>query len=82
MADAQAANRRRRRAVNVTMDGELLRRARAMGLNLSQVLEERVRALVANQRRALWLEENRPALEAYNRHVEKDGVFSEKLRSF
>lgn len=29
-----------------------------------------------------WLKENRPALEAYNEHVEKDGVFSEGLRSF
>jgi len=29
-----------------------------------------------------WLEENRAALEAYNRHVEHDGVFSDGLRTF
>ena len=29
-----------------------------------------------------WLRRNRAALEAYNEHVEKHGVFSEGLRSF
>lgn len=30
----------------------------------------------------VWLRRNRAALEAYNEHIEKDGVFSEGLRSF
>lgn len=29
-----------------------------------------------------WLRRNRAAIEAYNEHVEKHGVFSEGLRSF
>lgn len=29
-----------------------------------------------------WLRRNRAALDAYNRHVEEHGVFSEGLRSF
>lgn len=29
-----------------------------------------------------WLRRNGPALEAYNEHIEKHGVFSESLRSF
>ncbi len=29
-----------------------------------------------------WLKRNRAALEAYNEHVEKHGMFSEGLRSF
>jgi len=29
-----------------------------------------------------WLKRNRAALDAYNKHVEKHGVFSESLRSF
>lgn len=29
-----------------------------------------------------WLKRNRAALHAYNEHVERDGVFSEGLRSF
>ncbi len=29
-----------------------------------------------------WPRKNRTALRAYNNHVERDGVFSEGLRSF
>ncbi len=29
-----------------------------------------------------WLEANREAIDAYNAHVERDGVFSEDLRTF
>ena len=29
-----------------------------------------------------WLKKNRAALEAYNEHVEKHGVFSDGLRLF
>jgi len=29
-----------------------------------------------------WLRRNRGALNAYNRHIEEDGVFSDGLRSF
>ena len=29
-----------------------------------------------------WLRRNRAALDAYNRHIEEHGVFSEGLRSF
>jgi HTH-type transcriptional regulator/antitoxin HipB len=31
---------------------------------------------------AQWRKDNRAAIQAYNEHVEKDGVFSEGLRSF
>jgi antitoxin CcdA len=29
-----------------------------------------------------WKERNRKAIEAYNEHIERDGVFSDGLRSF
>jgi antitoxin CcdA len=29
-----------------------------------------------------WLRKNRDALDAYNEHVERHGVFSDALRSF
>jgi antitoxin CcdA len=32
--------------------------------------------------RALWLEENRESIAAYNEHVAQHGVFSTGLRSF
>jgi antitoxin CcdA len=36
---------------------------------------------VARARRDRWLENNREALEAYNRHVERGGVFGDGIRT-
>ena len=33
-------------------------------------------------RGAQWLDENREAIDAYNQRVEREGVFSDGLRSF
>ena len=39
-------------------------------------------AALREKQRTQWLAENRTAIEAYNDHVEKHGVFSDGLRSF
>jgi post-segregation antitoxin (ccd killing protein) len=36
----------------------------------------------AQRQREEWLRTNRAALDAYNEHVEKHGVFGDGLRSF
>src|SRR5688572_20216133 len=51
-------------------------------LALRIVVEPSKPAVRGGQTRAAWLRRNRAALEAYNDHVERDGVFSEGLRSF
>lgn len=77
-----ARGRGRKRAANLTVDSQLLESARALNLNLSQVFEAGLSAAVRQRQREEWLRRNRAALEAYNEHVEKDGVFSDGLRSF
>ena len=77
IADAQP-----RRATNVSISGELLDEARALEINLSATLERALEAEVRVRRRKLWLEENQEAMAAYNARVERDGVFSDGLRSF
>jgi antitoxin CcdA len=44
--------------------------------------EEEPAAEGALGRRELWLAENREAIEAYNEHVSRHGVFSDGLRGF
>jgi len=61
------APRRRKRATNLTVDEELLTR-----------LAQAIRKREAEE----WLKRNRAALDAYNARMEKNGVFSEGLRSF
>ncbi len=72
----------RKKPANLSVDVRLLARARELGLNLSQVLEAGLAEAIRREERARWLQRNRAALEAYNEHVEKHGVFSDGLRSF
>jgi len=76
------AARRRKKAANLSVDEQLLQRARRLKLNLSQVLEAGLAEAIRRQEREDWLKKNRAALEAYNEHVEKHGVFGDGLRSF
>lgn len=72
----------RRKPVNLTADIELVEVARSMGLNLSQLFEDSLKKAVWEERKRQWEDENREAIEQYNRFVEENGVFSDGLRSF
>jgi len=76
------ARRRRKKATNLSIDNDLLALARQLKINLSQVVEAGLVEAIRRHERAQWLEKNRAALDAYNDHVEKQGVFSDGLRSF
>jgi len=76
------ARRRRKKATNLSIDNDLLALARQLKINLSQVVEAGLVEAIRRHERAQWLEKNRAALDAYNEHVEKQGVFSDGLRSF
>ena len=76
------AGRRRKKAANLSVDEKLLIGARRLKLNLSQVLEAGLAEAIRRDERAEWLRNNRAALEAYNEHVERHGVYSDGLRSF
>ena len=82
MLTRKNAQRRRKKATNLSIDHDLLDRARRLKLNLSQAVESGLVEAIRRHERAQWLEKNRAALEAYNDHVEKQGVFSDGLRSF
>jgi antitoxin CcdA len=79
---AQFDARARKKPVNVSVNADLLAQAKVLGINLSQALEEQLVQEVSVRRAAAWLAANREALEAYNDHVERDGVFSDGLRGF
>lgn len=82
MLTRTGAARTRKKATNLRVDGELLDSAKRLKLNLSQVFEAGLSAVIRAKQREQWLARNRAAIEAYNEHVEKEGVFSDGLRSF
>jgi antitoxin CcdA len=76
------APRRRKKAANLSVDDRLLDQAKRLKLNLSQVFESSLAEAIRERQGAEWLKKNRAAIDAYNEHVENDGVFSDRLRLF
>lgn len=76
------AARRRKKAANLSVDDRLLSQAKRLKLNLSRVFEASLAEAIRQHRRDEWLKKNRAAIDTYNEHVERDGVFSDGLRSF
>ena len=71
-----------KRAVNVSINSDLLAQARKLNINFSVSLEKELEQAVRQAQRSQWLEENKSALEAYNRRIESRGTFSDGLRRF
>lgn len=68
-----------KRAVNVSIDAEILKVAKEMKINLSQACEQTLRKLTEEERIRRYREENREAIESYNAYIERNGVFGEEL---
>lgn len=75
-------NRPKKKSTNLSVDSDLLRRAKQLKINLSRTLEQKLEEIIREAKTEHWLEENRSAIESYNRHVERKGAFSDKLRRF
>lgn len=74
--------RARKKPANLSVNEDLLNKARELDMNLSAILEQALIEALMQKQRDRWLAENRDAIAAYNRHVEERGVFSDGLRSF
>jgi antitoxin CcdA len=66
-----------KKPVNLSIDRDLLQQARELKVNLSKALEERLTAIIREERTRRWQEENREAIEAHNRMVEKYGLLND-----
>jgi len=71
-----------KRAANVTVNQDLLKRAREYQINLSQALEDALIEAVRTEARRRWLERNARAIDAYNRDVDRHGCFGDPFRPF
>ncbi len=71
-----------KKPTNVSINSDLLEKARGLNINLSAALEEALTQQVRAEQQAQWKKENSKAIDAYNRFVEESGVFSDELRKF
>jgi antitoxin CcdA len=71
-----------KKSTNLSINSDLLRQVKAYQINLSRVLEQRLAEVLLEAKRRTWLEDNRDAIETYNRRIGESGAFSDGLRSF
>jgi len=72
----------RKTATNLSLRSDLVRRAKALDLNLSEVVDTALEAVIVEAEKQQWLVENRDAIAEYNEVVAKRGVFGDGRRRF
>ncbi|MEI9885175.1 MAG: type II toxin-antitoxin system CcdA family antitoxin [Rhizomicrobium sp.] len=66
-----------KRAVNVSVDAEILKIAKAMDVNLSQALEDALRKRTESERAKRFYAENKSFFDWHNDLVERHGTLTE-----
>ena len=72
----------RRRSVNLSLDAELLKEAKALGINLSRAAEKGIADAIRRENETAWLAENSDAIEQNNRHFAEHGLPFSEYRGF
>jgi len=71
-----------KRPTNLSINSDLLTKARALRINLSASLEQALSKELAQAEAARWAEENKAAITAYNTFIEEHGCFGDEFREF
>lgn len=71
-----------KKPANLSVNSDLLRRARERNINLSAALEQALADVLKKQQRDEWLAANQDTIAAYNLQVQEQGVFSDGIRTF
>ena len=71
-----------RRATNVSLPEDLIGAARELNVNISQACEKGLQEAVATTRAERWIEENREAIDYWNRYVDEHGLPLARYRQF
>ncbi|MEM7644370.1 MAG: type II toxin-antitoxin system CcdA family antitoxin [Pseudomonadota bacterium] len=71
-----------RTRTNLTLDANLVARAKAEGINVSRAAEEGLSRAVRAAERARWMAENRAAMESNKDWIDKNGIPLSEYRMF
>ncbi len=72
----------RKKSVNLSIDAKLAAEAKEFGTNMSAVLERALRDQLKADKAERWRKENQKALDAYDEHVKKDGLWLDEFRNW
>ena len=71
-----------RKSTSLSLDADLVARAKNVGVNLSRAAEAGIEDHVRRAEAARWQQENKAAFEAYNTFVEEHGILLSRHRLF
>lgn len=71
-----------KKPTNLSLNSDLLKKARALNINLSATLEQALKEQLKSKEAKKWTEENKNAIKAYNDFVEQNGCFGDEFREF
>ncbi len=71
-----------KKATNLSLDAVTIEKAKALGLNLSKVVNELLEKEVRRVYRLKWAERNKTAIDAYNAQVDSEGTFAQQVNEW
>lgn len=71
-----------KKATNLSLNGDLLEKAKQLDINLSKELETTLIKVIKKKMQENWLRENEKAISEYNESIKKRGLFSDEWRRF
>jgi len=71
-----------KKPINLSVNSDLLAKAKALGINLSRYFEESLSDAIREEQRRRWEAENAEAMEERNRFVEAHSGFWSRFRNF
>jgi len=72
----------KKKATNLSINSDLLEKAKEYKINLSANLENTLEILLKQKEKENWEKENKEVIASYNKRISEDGTFSDGLRSF
>jgi antitoxin CcdA len=71
-----------KRAINLSLNSQVLDMAREMGMNISQTVDALLTEEVMRQYRQNWTADNAEAIAHYNARIEREGTFAQRISRY
>ena len=72
----------KKKATNLSINSDLLKKAKELHINISNSLEKTLIQLIKEKEIKNWEAQNRTSIDSYNERVAKHDSFSNEIRSF
>ncbi|MBE0515041.1 type II toxin-antitoxin system CcdA family antitoxin [Sulfurimonas sp.] len=72
----------KKKATNLSINSDLLKKAKELHINISNSLEKTLIELIKEKEMQNWESQNKTSIKSYNERVSKNGTFSDDIRSF